>query len=125
MFWFIVVFVLGIIVAHFFDGRWNFWGDHNIIPTPPKTGGVLLFIHERQDMSVDQDLLLRKVPDYVTEHKLDGFRSIDEEQPEIKPAIDFAASKGISPPCVVYVDRDQNMVSAIRWPESIEGLGRL
>lgn len=122
---FIVVFLASIAMTQILSGRWDFWQEGRQKPAPVKSGGTLLFIHERQGLSIDQDLLLRNMPEYVSKQKLDGFRSLDEETPGIETVIEFAKSKNINPPCVVYVDGDQNLVSAIPWPDNINDLGKL
>lgn len=96
-------------------------------PQPPAlVGKTLIFIHERDPQPIEHDLLLREMPKFTAERKLQ-FRVFDDDdttQP-IPQVIAFAKTKGIDPPFVVLTDKDDRPKSVIAWPAGIEGLEKL
>jgi hypothetical protein len=107
---------------------WNEFGtppmpDPEPGPNPVvKEGGSLVCILEKQSPTVDQELLIRALPDYVERNKLDSWIVLDKDLPEVAPVIRFASESGISPPFIVFSDKNRMMKSVIKWPKTIEGL---
>lgn len=95
-------------------------------PQPKISGKTLIFIHERNPQSIEHDLLLREMPKYTSDNKLQ-FRAFDDDDTTepIPAIIAWAKSKGIDPPFVVVTDQNDKPAKVIAWPSDIAGLGAL
>lgn len=82
--------------------------------------GYLLFVHERKPISVQHVDMLDVVSEYCTAHPGLEYRSIDDDltQPEAKKIIDFAKTKNIDPPLVVYRTKEGVDKKAAKFPAS-------
>lgn len=96
-------------------------------PKPAAKGKTLIFIHERNPQSIEHDLLLREMPKYCADHKLQ-FRALDDDltEPVVENLVEFAKSKGIeNQPFVVLTDADDRPWRVVKWPAQIAGLQEL
>jgi hypothetical protein len=83
----------------------------------------LLFVSDKQHPTIEQDLLMRAVPAFVTKHGLMGFRWVDDNEPDGQTAIAIAAQKGVSPPLVAVVNGAIQRVAP--WPKDENELARV
>lgn len=91
---------------------------------PRPAGKTLIFLHERNPQSIEHSLLLREMAEFCKTNGLEGgFRALDDDdQSEPVPQIiAYAKSQGVSPPCVVLANKDDQGIRAIPWT-NLEGL---
>lgn len=95
-------------------------------PSPKVVGKTLVFVHERNPQPIEHDLLLREMPKFCGDRKLQ-FRDLDDDLSEevVKKLIEFARSKGVESPFVVLTDSNDKPWRVIKWPNDIAGLGGL
>jgi len=95
-------------------------------PAPKIQGKTLVFVHERNPQPIEHDLLLREMPKFCGDRKLQ-FRALDDDlTEEPMPALKaFASSKNIDPPFVILTDGNDKPSRVIKWPTDIAGLGEL
>ncbi len=124
--WLLVV-VLACILGY---SAWSRWGGGGIGPRPDgdehgdvkpiSDEGYLIFIHERQTINPDELLMLDVAVDYCRKHEKLDYRSVDQNDPSepVRKLIEFAKSKNIDPPCVVFKDASGKLRNAIKFPKS-------
>lgn len=119
----ILPFLLGVAVA--FGGMWIRDGgfnhgqrddDQRQNDEVSVDGGYIVIVWEAQEVTADQELIKRGLPDYVTAKDLSGFRVLDDDQKDAKPFIDYANGRGVSPPLVAYVDSTKKIRKAATFP---------
>lgn len=118
---------------------WNKFGDQGSRPDPvpddkkeqvepaPKVAGkTLVFIHERNPQPIEHDLLLREMPKFCADRKLE-WRALDDDLTDhpVPKCVEFAKSKGIDSPFVILTDADDKPAKVIKWPSGVEGLQEL
>lgn len=82
--------------------------------------GYLLFVHERKPLSVAHADMLDVVNEYCIAHPGLEYRSVDDDLavPEVKKIVDFAKTKGVDPPLVVYRTKAGEDKKAAKFPET-------
>jgi hypothetical protein len=86
-------------------------------------GKTLVFLHERDPQPIEHDLLLRELPAWCSDRKLQ-FRAFDDDIPDepIPSLLAWALTKGVSPPLVILTDKDNRPAKVASWPESLQAL---
>ncbi len=100
--------------------------QEQVEPAPKGEGKTLVFIHERNPQPIEHDLLLREMPSFCAERKLQ-FRALDDDLSDepVPDLIAFAKSKGIDSPFVVLTNKEDKPWRVIAWPADKAGLGGL
>jgi hypothetical protein len=95
-------------------------------PAPKVDGKTLVFVHERNPQPIEHDLLLREMPAFCADRKLQ-FRALDDDLPDdpVPKLLDFAKSKGVESPFVVLTNQADEPVRVIKWPADLAGLEEL
>jgi hypothetical protein len=90
---------------------------------PALAAKTLIFIHERNPQPIEHDLLLRELPAFCGDSKLQ-FRSLDDDISDapVPDLLAWAKTKGVSPPLVIVTDEQDRPAKVTSWPESIEKL---
>jgi hypothetical protein len=102
-------------------------GRGQVEPVPKGIGKTLIFVHERNPQSIEHDLLLREMPKFCGDRKLQ-FRALDDDltEPVVQSLVAFAASKGINGEAfVVLTDQGDKPYRVIKWPSDVAGLKEL
>lgn len=124
--WIVVGVLLGIaLLAGWQRLGWDFSfggdrdGGGDVRPVTDKTG-YLIFVHERQTLSVDEANMLDVAAEVCAANPGLEFRSVDDDltDPAVVKLIDFAKSKGVSPPLVVHKAKSGNLLRAAAFPKS-------
>lgn len=86
-------------------------------------GSTLVFLHERNPQPIEHDELLRELPAWCADRKMQ-FRAFDDDISDepIPKLITWALTKGVSPPMVILTDRENRPVKVASWPDSLEAL---
>lgn len=86
-------------------------------PAPKIAGKTLIFVHERNPQPIEHDLLLREMPKFCGDRKLQ-FRALDDDDTtEPVPAIvAWAKGKGVEPPFALLTGQDDKPLRVIPWP---------
>jgi hypothetical protein len=121
----VVVALVGFILYRAFAAGWlDFGGETDKRIKPISVAGkTLVFLHERDPQPIEHDLLLRELPAWCTDKKLQ-FRAFDDDVPDepIPSLIAWALAKGVSPPLVILTDKDNRPAKVASWPESLQTL---
>lgn len=86
---------------------------------------LLIFIHERKDAPIYQDLVLRELtPEYQKKLGVNGFRSLDDdlENSPVPELIQYAQTKGVSPPFVILTNTDDRPIKVASFPKDKQEL---
>jgi hypothetical protein len=92
---------------------------------PSVNGHAVVFVHERNPQPIEHDMLLREMPAFCKEHNLSGgFLALDDDllDEPVPSLIQFAQTRGVSPPFVVLVDKNTTPVKAASWPADLDAL---
>lgn len=96
-------------------------GDKQEQVNPASTEGYLFFVYEHQDSPLDVNEMADAGKEFCdsTGGKLQ-YRApeVNDNSPGVVQVIEFAKSKGVVPPCVVYKNAQNKFVNAIKWPSS-------
>lgn len=96
---------------------------------PAIDGGYLFFIHERMLPTTAQANLLDEVAAWCSENPAFGYRSYDDEaaaeSDQLRPILDYAESKNITPPMMVVKDSTGKLRAAKAWPASLDAVKEL
>lgn len=110
--------VLVALLIGFNSGWFNRGGgrgdDQHHEQVQPVNGGTLVFVSEKQAPPVDEDMVVRKMPDFVSAHGLDGYLWLDDDEQASEKLREFAQGKGISPPLMAYV-KDKKIKRVAKW----------
>lgn len=92
----------------------------------PVQGGFLVFVSDRSKITLEQDLLMQQMDQFSSEHKLERAQWLDDSDEAVKELIQYAATKGVSPPLVAYIS-DGHIKRIASWPtgEPPEGKAKL
>lgn len=86
---------------------------------------LLIFIHERKDAPIYQDLVIRELtPEYQKKLGVNGFRSLDDdlENSPVPELIQYAQTKGVSPPFVILTNTDSRPIKVANFPKDKQEL---
>ena len=103
-------------------------GDKHEQVQPAKMEGYLIFIHERKTLSADEADMLDVAEDFASVTSGLEMRSVDDDDnsPGVVAAIDFARTKGVSPPCLVHKGKQAgDFRNAIAYPRSLDELKKV
>lgn len=92
--------------------------------TQPVDGKTLIFLHERNPQSIEHDMLLREMKDFCASVGLDGFRALDDDLTDapVPQLIQWAQTKGVSPPLVILTNEDDQPFKAASFPSTLDDL---
>jgi hypothetical protein len=95
-------------------------------PAPKVEGKTLVFVHERNPQPIEHDLMLREMPKFCSDRKLQ-YRALDDDLPDdpVPKLLEFAKSKGVESPFVVLTNQSDEPVRVIKWPADLAGLEEL
>ena len=119
--WAVVGLLVGVMAVlawqRYGDGfEFGFRGDQQQEQKQDTKAKGVVFIHERNPLSIEHDLVLREMPKWCEQHGLaSGFRSYDDDMTDA-PVVklkDYAASKGVSPPFVALIDLSGNPTKVV------------
>jgi hypothetical protein len=97
-------------------------GDEQVQPID--SAGFLYFIHERQTMDPAEADMLDDAKEWaatIPDMQVLSFDDDDKSQ-QILDIIAFAATKGVSPPLVVYKPKGGKYRNAIKYPKTVDDL---
>lgn len=103
-------------------------GDKHEQVQPAKMEGYLIFIHERKTLAADEADMLDIAKDFAAVTSGLEVRSVDDDDgsPGVVAAIDFAKTKGVSPPCLVHKGKQAgDFRNAIAYPHSLDELKKV
>lgn len=87
-------------------------------------GSIMVLVNEKTKATVTETLGVRKASELVTKHKMTGYRNVDKDDPWVKPVLDEASKKNLTPPVVGFVTLDGTSISKVRkvapWKENLE-----
>ncbi len=124
--WAIVGILLGVALLmawQSFGGDFSHGGDgdrqEDVRPVSDKTG-YLIFVHERQTLSIDEANMLDIAAEVCAANPGLEWRSVDDDlsDPSVAKLIDFAKSKGVSPPLVIHRAKTGELLRAATFPKS-------
>jgi hypothetical protein len=104
---FILVAILGFFGFWFVENShrfgFKFGDDQQQIDDYSTDGATLVFVLELKSKTIDQDIVLRGMSDFVVERKLSGFRALDLDVSDAKPFVEFSESKNVKLPAMFLV----------------------
>lgn len=87
-------------------------------------GATLVFIYEGQQLTAEQEQVLRGVEDFVKAKNMLGYRLWDEEQPIAKQVLEAAALEGVNSPLAAII-KDKKVIKTTKFPKSYSQLEEL
>lgn len=96
------------------DGRRRDRDEDHHEQVQPVDGGTLVLVSEKQAPSIDQDLVLRKLPEFCKSHGLDGYLWLDDDEAATEKLREYAKGKGVEPPLMAYV-KDKHIKRVAKW----------
>lgn len=99
--------------------------DEQVVPAD--AAGYLFFIYERKDAPLELTKMADEGKQFCKEQGKLEFRAPEEDDPApaVKQLIEFAQTKGIKPPCVVYKNLENKLVNAIAWPQKKSDIAKV
>jgi hypothetical protein len=92
-------------------------------PNPSVVGKTLIFVHERNPQPIEHDLLLREMPKFCADRKLQ-FRALDDDDTTepVPSIVTWAKSKGVESPFAMLTDANDKPLKVIPWPADLSKL---
>lgn len=102
-------------------------GDKQEQVNPVALDGYVYCVYERQDPSVADANAYDMVSAYCTKHEGLEVRGVDQNDAskQVVELIEYAKSKGVSPPCVIFRTKQLANVNAIALPRTEKELERV
>ncbi len=100
-------------------------GDDSEQVEPNKAGNAIVFVHELNPKPIEHVMLLRELPGFCKANGLEGgFLSLDDDllDKPVPGLIQFAQTRGVSPPFVVLVDKNNKYIKAANFPSDLDDL---